>query len=219
MIKAQDLLQRLSEILTDEGLDFWTKAYQAKSINEAVRAIIKLKPEASYRRDVVTVDSNALQHLPDNAFKLLDIEGTVGDDGQVKCSIKSNSINELNRQEPTWRHSEPSNAIEFFMYEDLKPRDYWLYPRPNAGIKLSLVYSYIPTAITKETEWLDMRPEYENDIINFCLWRAWQREGTEQKILSARQIFHEELGIAEQADDARHPQDNRKRDERNHNYR
>ena len=216
MIDLQGLINRLSELLTDEGLDFWTKAYQAKSINEACRAIIKLKPEALYKRVAFECDAlTALQQLPSDAFKLLDVEGVCDDDGNVLCAIKSNSVAELNRQEPAWRASTQTDKIEFFLYEDLKPRQFWIYPRAQADLKVSLVYSYFPVAVGKDDTELDMLPEYESDSINYCVWRAWMREGTEQKIMSARQVFHEELGLAVKVDDATHPQDARVRDERN----
>lgn len=210
------LFVRLGELLTDEGLDFWTKAYQAKSVNEAAKAIIKLKPEANYKRFAFSCDAGkSLQSLPGDAFKLLDVEGVVDADGHVCCAIKPNSVNELNRQEPGWRKAELSESIEFFLYEDIKPREFWLYPRPAAGLRVSLVYSFFPPVVTKNSERLEMLDQYESDIVNYCLWRAWQREGTEQKIMAARQVFHEEMGIADKSDDETHPQDNRRRDERN----
>lgn len=215
-IDAQALLGRLAELLTDEGLDFWTKAYQAKSINEAVRAIIRLKPDANYKRVAFTcVAATALQPLPIEVVKLLDVEGVLDAGGQITCSIKANSINELNRQERNWRQASATDKLEFFIYEDTKPREFWLYPRPVSGLKVSLVYSFFPELITKDSEVLAFSPQFENDIINYCLWRAWLREGTEQKIISARQIFHEELGLITQVDDATHPRDNRAKDERN----
>jgi hypothetical protein len=217
VIQVQPLLQRLGELLTDEGLDFWTKSYQAKSIYEGAKAIIKLKPESNYKRASFKCIQHSLQKLPDEAIKLIDIDGTVDTDGYVVCPIKSNSVIELNRQDPGWRTAEPTSQIEFFMYEDLKPRHFLLYPVPKNELEIGLVYSYFPESIDKNSTELDMRLEYEDDIVNYCLWRAWQREGTEQKIISARQVFHEELGLAAKSDDERHPQDNRRRDERNRN--
>lgn len=215
MIDLQALVGRLGRLLNDEGLDFWTPLYLAESVNEACKAIIRLKPEAHYVREVFEAVAGKVQQvLPDAAVKLIDIEGTVTAGGDFLCPVTSSSVAEMNRNDRGWQCADESSHIEFFMYEDLKPRDFWVSPKPAVGTFLSLVYSTFPAAVGVGDAELDMSAQYEGDVINYCLWRAWIREGTEGKTLSARQVFHEELGIVSRADDETHPQDNRRRDER-----
>lgn len=212
-IDAQYLIGRLARLLTDEHLDFWTREFQAETINEAVRAIIRTRPDSSYKTVEFATSTVAKQALPEDAYRLLDIEGVIDTNGEVCRAILPKPVAELNKINPCWRTEEATPQTEYFAYEEHKPRDFWIYPKAPAGQKISLTYSWIPPAIDKNSTVLIFRSEFEQDILNYCLYRAYQREGTQtQKEQFYRTVFYEGLGIKTTADASYHPHHRHEKD-------
>ena len=207
------LFHRLGMLVTDENFDFWTPVFMANAINEAARAIVRLRPDANYKRVNFACAPGALQALPEEAHLLMDVEGCV-EDGVTTCAVKARSVHVMNEQVTDWRNAPPGKA-QVFAYEENKPRQFWIYPRPPAGQVLSVVYSYFPTAINENSTTLDFPEVHEQDVINYCLYRCWVREGTQGSTAQYwRTVFYEGLNIKLQADKAHHPQDRHEPDNR-----
>lgn len=212
-IGAQYLIGRLARLLTDEHLDFWTREFQAETINEAVRAIIRVRPDSSYKTVDFPTGKTALQKLPEDAYRLMDIAGVINSDGEVCRAILPKPVAELNKIDPCWRTEAATAATEYFAYEEHKPREFWIYPKAPEGHRISLTYSWIPPAIDKNSIELIFRSEFEQDILNYCLYRAYQREGTQtQKEQFYRTVFYEGLGIKTTADASYHPHHRHEKD-------
>lgn len=212
-IDAQYLIERLGRLLTDEHLDFWTAEFQAETINEAVRAIIRSRPDSSYKTIIFQTSETAAQKLPAEAYRLIDIAGVVDENDEVCRAVLPKPIAELNKIDRCWRVAKATAKTEYFSYEENKPRDFWIYPKAPAGHRISLTYSWIPPLIDKESTVLVFRSDYEQDIINYCLYRAYQREGTQtQKEQFYRTVFYEGLGIKTNADAVYHPHHRHEKD-------
>lgn len=212
-INAQDLIKRLAQLLTDEHLDFWTAEFQADTVNEAVRAVIRSRPDSSYKTIIFATSDTAHQRLPEEAYRLIDVEGVVNENNEVCRAILPKPVAELNKIDRCWRTAKASEKTEYFAYEENKPRDFWIYPKAPIGQKISLTYSWIPELINKESLILNFRSDYEQDIINYSLYRAYQREGTQtQKEQFYRTVFYEGLGIKTTADHIYHPHHRHEKD-------
>jgi len=194
MIQIDEIKSRLAELLTDEEYDFWLKDFHQHSINEAVIAIQRLlmssdKVERANKVDISLVDG-ALQALPDDCYRLVDV---ISD--QCGRNIDEKSFDELSGFDPCWQEAEQIQGIEFYAYDQSTNR-LWVYPNAKAGDKVTI--SYVPKVKPVEatdTE-IDLDADYLNDIINFCLYRAYQREGTQtHKEAFYRSAFYEGFGL------------------------
>lgn len=181
-----DLNQRASEILTDEENDFWSAGFHDRSIEEAICLIAEFDGEGLAQCVEYTTTAGSLQILPEDvAKKFLSVDRSNG-----KRVIKK-SFDDLARLDACYESAEWEGAVEFYDMGCGGDRSFELYPTPPAGHTLRL--KVVPNITNAD----GMDCKYQTAIINFCLYRAFEREGSENggKVSLYRQAFYDVLGV------------------------
>jgi hypothetical protein len=197
MIDAQALIGRISKLLTDEGFDFWDKSFIANSINEAVRHILRYRNDANIKKFDVN-GSNPIA-LDTKTVALITTDGLLVD-GILTKPLSVKTKKQISDIDPNWM-SDCDYQTDTVVYDIETPQELWAYPKLKTNESIRVVLSVLPDDIDDTSTNLDFSKLYEGDIINYCLYRAYQREGTQGR---KEQFYHTQflnsLGVKTESD-------------------
>lgn len=181
-MKTRELLTYLGEILNDEGLEFWTRAFLLRILNEARTRLPFVLPFMTAQLMVVEVldTPDGLQLLPvDLSLGLIRVEGLLLADGNV-LPLGEQSEAGLDVLDRRWKMMRDSGCCAYWVKHPQERRGFWLYQRVEAGQKVLVLHTALSPLLTDaEDSVFAFRPEYETNVVDFVLARAYEREGTQ----------------------------------------
>ncbi|CAI0902002.1 Uncharacterised protein [Serratia quinivorans] len=200
MQKVAEIIGRVNTQLVDVAWLRWPKAELLDYYNDAIRAVIIVRPDAGESSELLTCIEGTKQQLPVGANRLLDITRVAG--GRVIRPVPRDA---LDTQFPDWHFS--SGTIEGYCYDEQTPRTYYVFPGTAAGVQLDAVVSRIPEAITLaalDEALVTMDELYTNPLIEWMLYRCYSKDSqngaNSQLALQHYQAFNDQLGVKTQAE-------------------
>ncbi len=175
-MKFSALESKVSELLTDTTNVVWTSGQVQQWLAESERQIILLRPDANAVSEEFDPDDNVSKQLiPFDSFRFLDIPHNVvsGSPGRAITIIQRSILDDL---DPKWHTAEASDTIEHFVYNDLVPEVFYLYPRPNSSARIEIQTSKIPTAPNFGADPdISISDAFEGAMIEYAVWRCLSR--------------------------------------------
>lgn len=214
MQKIAEVIGRVNTQLVDVAWMRWTKAELLDYYNDAIRAVIIVRPDAGEISEQLVCVAGTKQQLPDGANRLLDISRVVG--GRVVRPVPRDV---LDSQFPDWHFS--SGMIESYCYDEQTPKTFYVFPGAVEGTQLDAVISRVPVPVTisqvETGELVPLDELYTNPIIEWMLYRCFSKDSqngavNNQLAQQHYQAFNDQLGIKTQAEMA---SGNRKREQYN----
>ncbi|MNG55939.1 hypothetical protein D3C79_140110 [compost metagenome] len=200
MQKVAEIIGRVNTQLVDVAWMRWPKAELLDYYNDAVRAVIIVRPDAGESSELLTCVAGTKQQLPDGANRLLDITRVAG--GRVIRPVPREA---LDTQFPDWHLS--IGSIEGYCYDEQTPRTFYVFPGAVAGVQLDAVVSRIPAAITLaalDEALVALDELYTNPIIEWMLYRSFSKDsqnGANSQLAQQHyQAFNDQLGVKTQAE-------------------
>ena len=176
-MQTQALITYLGQILNDEGFDFWTERFLLRVLNEArVRLPFVLPLMTAVQVDVPLKD-DVLQSLPvDQSLGLIRVEGLVGAAGALIMPLRESSEAALLGIDPDWKLG--ARCCEAWAKHAIERRAFWLSgAAPVEAQAVRVWHTALPDVVTANGEFV-FAPEYESNLVDFVLARAYEREGT-----------------------------------------
>jgi hypothetical protein len=213
MQKVAEIIGRVNTQLVDVAWLRWPKAELLDYYNDAIRAVIIVRPDAGERSELLTCVEGTKQQLPVGANRLLDITRVAG--GRVIRPVPRET---LDTQFPDWHFS--TGGIEGYCYDEQTPRTFYVFPGTVAGVQLDAVVSRIPESVSisqvDKGAAVSLDELYTNPIIEWMLYRCYSKDSqngaNSQLALQHYQAFNDQLGVKTQAEMA---VGNRKREQYN----
>ncbi|CAI0848226.1 Uncharacterised protein [Serratia quinivorans] len=200
MQKVAEIIGRVNTQLVDVAWLRWPKAELLDYYNDAIRAVIIVRPGAGERSELLTCVEGTKQQLPVGANRLLDITRVAG--GRVIRPVPREA---LDTQFPDWHFS--TGTIEGYCYDEQTPRTYYVFPGAAAGVQLDAVVSRIPEAVTLaalDEALVTLDELYTNPLIEWMLYRCYSKDSqngaNSQLALQHYQAFNDQLGVKTQAE-------------------
>ena len=193
-IDTSGLAARAAELLTDEDYDFWSAGFHDRSIAEALCLVAKFKASELGQCIEFETVTGMMQTVPATlANRVVKVESNVG--GK---HIRMKSMEALSKLLPCYQSDPFECGVEYYDDTCGDKRSFELYPAPPAGHKIQL--TVIPTLDELTDD--DVGCEYLTAIINWCLYRAFEREGAENggKAGFCRQAFYSVMGVFRELD-------------------
>lgn len=135
-----DVIVEVRRIVQDESVPYrYSDAVLLGYVNQTLKRITTLRPDLfSEIVDIPTQAGSAVQSLPADALRLLDVF-------QVKDGPAINEVDRetMNRNYPNWM-TEAAGVPVNFMRHVKNPDRFFLYPRPQAGVVLVGEYAKTP---------------------------------------------------------------------------
>ena len=206
-VKIVSLISRAATLVQDTTGTRWPKAELLNWYNDAVLAVVGLRPDAHVRNESFPCEAGTKQTIPVTGLKLINVRRNLGGNKSV---IRKIPEQQLNDQVPDWH--DPANSGTFamhYVYDDRDPKTFYLYPGVPAAHPIEIVYSVAPAAAVianfdTDTQVIALDDIYANPILDFMLYRAYSKDANYTANAGRAQMhyqaFAEALGAKTQAD-------------------
>ena len=129
---AQVIIDDIEAILQDETNDFWTEAEHLKSINDGMKEICVIKPDAYVTTASVVLVAGVTQSLPAGGFQLIEITHNMG---VSPGTTPGKAIRLIDRKvldaiKPNWRAATASATIDYYIYNEEIPLSFSVSSNP-----------------------------------------------------------------------------------------
>ena len=196
-ISAQSIVRRATDLLQDQTSVRWPVNELVRWLNDAQRAIVKVRPDsmnttatmtlsAGTRQDLDSATANAAGNatLSPAPAKLIEITrnmASTSDKGAVRLVPRQI----LDAQTPGWHNLPGSVNILHYMFDPRDPKTFYVYPPATATAQLEVMYSAYPTDITEPaagstfadvTGNLSLADIYADDVLNLVMYRCYSKD-------------------------------------------
>lgn len=214
-VTVADIVNHAKRILQETGAEGtrWTNDELGGWLNEFYQAAVGLKPDVSTVNEEVTLTAGTKQAIPSTGLRLLDvIRNTTGK--MTGISVKSRqSLDAIRR---AW-HSDPATTrIEHYVFDDLDPRTFYVYPPADTGAAVEILYSTVPEPHDLSTtfavyggEVFKLNDAHAPAATDYILYRAFAKDSETPQNLNRSQMHYQsyvqQLTGKRQADQAYSP--------------
>ncbi len=168
-VTVKSILDATLTILMDAKATRWTDVERLGWLNEGLRELIVLHPEAKVKRVPVTLAIGARQSLPADCHLLLGVETAAG--GVVLPCERAM----LNAFDPGWMKRK-ANDVVHYLYAPEDPLVFYVYPAQSGDkFAVELKYSAYPQEAVADGS-LDVLDKYASNLINFVLYRCFAKD-------------------------------------------
>lgn len=197
-ITAQSVIHRATDLLQDQTSIRWPVKELVRWLNDAQRAIVKVRPDsmnttatmtlsAGTRQDLdsATADAagnSALSPLPAKLIEITRNMAATSSKGAV--TLVPRKI--LDAQTPNWHNATGVVNVMHYMFDPKDPKTFYVYPPATALAQLEVMYAAYPTDITEPLSdtsiWSDVTgnltlPDiYADDVLNLVMYRCYSKD-------------------------------------------
>ncbi|MBT4080643.1 MAG: hypothetical protein HOE82_08525 [Gammaproteobacteria bacterium] len=222
MATAQNIDDRVRDILQDSDSIKWTEVEMMRWITDAQREVVQLKPDANPKTVTLTPSTaGSKQDLsievtsPDvsgTALRVLDvIRNTHTASAGTGKSIRRIDRSILDDQIPEWHRTaaKSTDDIDSYTFDDRNPKVFYIYPNAGTDTRLEVLCSAAPAEVTALTDTLTLDDIYLTPLVDYVVYRAFSKEAdytaNESRAQQFRNSFYESLGIRQQVADITSP--------------
>jgi hypothetical protein len=195
-IAAQSIIHRATDLLQDQTSVRWPANELVRWLNDAQRAVVKVRPDAmnttaTFRCSAgtrqslksVTAAAGAAALTPAPA-KLIEITRNMAATS-LKKAVTEVARGIMDAQTPSWHNLTATVDVQHFMFDPRDPTAFYVYPPTTILAELEVMYSAYPTDITEPaagttytdvTGNLSLPDIYADDILNLILYRAYSKD-------------------------------------------
>lgn len=188
-VAAQSIIRRATDLLQDQTSVRWPANELVRWLNDAQRAIIKVRPDAMNTTRTMTLAAGSRQDLDNAALtplpaKLIEITRNMAATS-AKKSVRLVPRHILDAQTPGWHNLAGSVDILHYMFDPRDPTAFYVYPPATALAQLEVMYAAYPTDITEPADGatytavtgnISLPSIYSDDLLNLVLFRAYGKD-------------------------------------------
>lgn len=196
-ITAQSIIHRATDLLQDQTSVRWPANELVRWLNDAQRAVIKVRPDSMNTTTAFRCSAGTRQSLKSSTAsggtvalspapaKLIEITRNVAATSTKKEAVTPVARAIMDAQTPGWHNLTPTVDIQHFMFDPRDPTTFYVYPPATTSAELELMYSAYPTDITEPasgttysdvTGNLSLPDIYADDVLNLILYRAYSKD-------------------------------------------
>lgn len=223
-LPVRDILQRIGVLLQDEDAVRWPLLERLDSLNDGLREIALLKPNAFARTVILPLIAGTRQSLPDAYSGLIGVtrmvtgtpQAPIG--GRVVRTVPRESLDAAN---PYWHdpaHVPLTSQVRNLVYDALDPRSFHVYPGNDGTGLLEVIVALRPLELgapehpdrlDSYTAAIGLDDLYANALVDYGLYRAFSKDngvpGGVERAALAYQQFTTALGLRAQAEGVVNP--------------
>ncbi|EBE6296437.1 hypothetical protein ABDM08_001311 [Salmonella enterica] len=201
MTTVAEIIGRVNTQLLDTLWLRWPLPELCDYYNDAVRAVILARPDAGASVEILECVPGSRQALPAGALRLIDVIRLTA--GNVLLPVPRDV---LDHDYPDWHTL--SGVPERYVYSEVTPRVFYLFPAPDESVCIDAVVCRIPSVVTINT--LEDKTEiliddaYVNPLVDWMLFRAFNKDAAgganTGQAMQHYQAFADQMGIKQNTD-------------------
>lgn len=211
-ILVSEVLADITNELNDPNYTTWTEAQLIGYINDAMRQLVLVRPDANSIVEAITLVPGTKQTVPTTRRRLLNLIRNMGVDGATPgAAIWPTDKESLDSFNPDWHQDTAVVAIENFILDEDYPSIYYVAPPVHAStvVQVEAAFSVNPTLVTASGDTMTVDDIYKSSILAWALYRAYMVETesitSTQKARGHRVEFYQSLGLKAQVDTGTSP--------------
>jgi len=188
-ITAQSIIHRATDLLQDQTSVRWPANELVRWLNDAQRAIVKVRPDSMNTTATMTLVAGSRQDL-DNASltpppaKLIEITRNMAATS-TKGAVRLVPRQILDAQTPGWHNLSGSVNILHYMFDPRDPKTFYVYPPATTSAQLEVMYSAYPTDIVEPADGalhtavvgnISLPDIYADDVLNYVMARSYLKD-------------------------------------------
>lgn len=195
-ITAQSIVRRATDLLQDQTSVRWPANELVRWLNDAQRAIVKVRPDsmntttsfrcsAGTRQSLKSATASAgAAALSPTPAKLIEITRNVATTS-AKKAVRLVSREILDAQTPGWHAIATSVDVLHYMFDPRDPTTFYVYPPATAAAELEVMYAAYPTDIAEPADGalysavsgnISLPDIYADDLLNLVMARAYMKD-------------------------------------------
>lgn len=188
-ISAQSIVRRATDLLQDQTSVRWPVPELVRWLNDAQRAIVKVRPDSMNTTTTMTLAAGSRQDLDTAALtplpaKLIEITRNMAA-SSTKGAVRLVPRQILDAQTPGWHNLAGSVNILHYMFDARDPKTFYVYPPATVLAQLEVMYAAYPTDIvepadgslyTAVTGNLSLPDIYGDDVLNLVMYRCYSKD-------------------------------------------
>lgn len=155
----------------------WTRAELLKWLNDGLRQIVLMQPNAMNTPGAVQLVAGTRQLLPTGGWMLLGIYRNMGTTGTTPGrAVRIISRELLDAFNPNWHTTTASAVTKNYIYDLQDQTAYYVYPPSTGTNYLEINYSLQPTDLTSESQAIPMFDVYQGPLLDYIMFRACTKD-------------------------------------------
>lgn len=155
----------------------WTRAELLKWLNDGLRQIVLMQPNAMNTPGAVQLVAGTRQLLPTGGWMLLGIYRNMGTTGTTPGrAVRIISRELLDAFNPDWHTTTASAVTKNYIYDLQDQTAYYVYPPSTGTNYLEINYSLQPTDLTSESQVIPMFDVYQGPLLDYIMFRACTKD-------------------------------------------
>lgn len=219
---AKDVILSASGTLQDAGAVRWPLTELLRYLNEGVREIVRLKPNASAATVEIELSAGPYQTLAAGHYLLIRAIRNLTSDAEATPRVGGKSITPVVREIldatiPGWQNPSVlpyAKAVDHIVQDMADPRVFYVIPGNDGTGLIEAVVSVMPDKIEQPGSPLDIESyddltvelpdEYEAILVNYVLYKAFAKDmslaGSASRSNTHYQMFTSALGVSVQVE-------------------
>ncbi|MBK8583232.1 MAG: hypothetical protein IPL86_15875 [Flavobacteriales bacterium] len=199
-MQVSDIISRVERTLFDITNVRWPEAELIDYINDAQQAVILARPDANSKNVTMPLAVGTRQTIPSDAgrvgIRFLRLTRNVAGDLRA---IRESSRVALDNELPNWHTANPSTSIQHYVFDNVDPKIFYVYPPAASGAQVEIIYSALPAKATAVGDTLTLSDNYLNAVYDWVLYRCYSKDasyaGNLQRAQYHANAFAAQLGI------------------------
>lgn len=155
----------------------WTRAELLKWLNDGLRQIVLMQPNAMNTPGAVKLVAGTRQLLPTGGWMLLGVYRNMGTTGTTPGrAVRIISRELLDAFNPDWHTTTASAVTKNYIYDLQDQTAYYVYPPSTGTNYLEINYSLQPTDLTSESQAIPMFDVYQGPLLDYIMFRACTKD-------------------------------------------
>ena len=175
--KVIDAIAQVRTTLVDTTGTRWPDLELLNGYNNAVLAVVNLRPDASTKNISFTTEAGkSKQVLPSDGLRWMDIVYDVASGNPIRKTDRTT----LDDQIPNW-HNSVGNRVTNWVFDERDPKTAYVYPQPADAVDIQIIYSVAPSAVNitdfeNDTTTISIDDSYFNAIKEYMLYEAYSKD-------------------------------------------
>jgi hypothetical protein len=167
-ITVQTIIDRVRTLLVDRQPLRWNDAQLRQFMVDGLNELSVYKPELFAFTDTITLEPGTRQALPELAVRLLEVHAN----GQGQPVVKANK-EYLDAAQPTWHDGSDASLYPVaYIYNDVLPNEFWVYPAAAPDAQLTISYQVEPPQELEAEDDFELDAPYSAFLVRYVAAQA-----------------------------------------------
>lgn len=213
-MKVSTILNDIAKELGDPTMVTWTRPTLISLLNQAVKQVILVRPDAYSVTELFVLAAGTKQDLPANALRLLNITRNMGVGGATPGrSIRLTTDDLLNAFDPDWHSKTPKAVISSYVYDESTPDVFYVNPPADGTTQIEVQVSRVPDELDPDMDdatynnaatVVGLSDIYVNPLMEWVLYKTFSFEASSASSVQTANThmnsFYNALGVKTKSD-------------------